>query len=279
HSAFRRTISDFQILYETTPSVIAADFHPDYLSTKFAHQLAAGTSNEGSTNSVVAVQHHLAHVLSCMAENEIPYPVVGVSWDGTGYGSDGTIWGGEFFLVTEDKIERIAHIARFRLPGGERAVKEPRRTALGLLYEVFGNDIFERNELASIAAFAGKELEHLKAMLAVGLNSPVTTSAGRLFDGVASLVALRQRVSFEGQAAMELEFALNGIETDEAYPISISGAIEQLPLRVDWCPMIRAMLKDIESGTRVGIISARFHNGLAEAIVEVAKRIGEERVV
>jgi hydrogenase maturation protein HypF len=280
HSAFRCTISDFQILYETTPRVIAADLHPDYLSTKFAHQFASGHSNErGPTDSVVTVQHHVAHVLSCMAENEISCPALGVSWDGTGYGLDGTVWGGEFFVVTEDKVERVAHLSSFRLPGGERAVKEPRRTALGLLYEILGNDVPERNELAPVAAFTGKELEHLKAMLAGGLNSPVTTSAGRLFDAVASLLNLRQGVSFEGQAAMELEFALEGIETDEGYPISISGAVEQFPLKVDWSPMIRAILKDIESGTRVGIMSARFHNGLGEAIVEVAKRIGEERVV
>jgi hydrogenase maturation protein HypF len=130
-----------------------------------------------------------------------------------------------------------------------------------------------------VSAFTGKELEHLKSMLSGGLNSPVTTSAGRLFDAVASLVDLRQRVSFEGQAAMELEFALNGIETDEGYPIVISGAAEQFPLKLDWSLMIRAILKDIETGTRAGVISARFHNALAEAIVEVAKRIGEERVV
>jgi hydrogenase maturation protein HypF len=280
HNAFRRTISDFQLLFETSPKIIAGDLHPDYLSTKFAHQLVSGNSNKpGSTNAVITVQHHIAHVLSCMAENEIACPVLGVSWDGTGYGSDGTVWGGEFFHAAEDKIERIAHIAPFRLPGGEKAVKEPRRTALGLLYEIFGNDLFERKDLAPLAAFTGKEFDQLKAMLARGLNSPVTTSAGRLFDAVASLVGLRQRVSFEGQAAMELEFALDGVESDESYPIGISGAAEAVPLKLDWSPMIRAILKDIESGTRTAVISARFHNALAGAIVEIAKRVGEERVV
>jgi hydrogenase maturation protein HypF len=277
HTAFRRTISDFQILFETSPKIIAADLHPDYLSTKFARELTSSWS--GPTHPVVAVQHHVAHILSCMAENEIPGPALGISWDGTGFGLDATIWGGEFFLVTEDKIERIAHFAPFRLPGGEKAVKEPRRTALGLLYEMFGNDLFERKDLAPLSAFTIKELEQLKAMLARGLNSPVTTSAGRLFDAVASLVGLRQRVSFEGQAAMELEFALDAVESDESYPIAISGAAEPVPLKLDWSPLIRAILKDIESGTRAGVISARFHNALAETIVEIAKRIGEERVV
>jgi hydrogenase maturation protein HypF len=214
-----------------------------------------------------------------MAENLVPAPVLGLSWDGTGYGLDGTIWGSEFFLVEEKTVERVAHFAPFRLPGGEKAVKEPRRTALGLLHEIFGDDIFERNDLAPIRAFTGKELVHLKAMLARRVNSPVTTSAGRLFDAVASLVDIRQRVSFEGQAAMELEFALDGVETDESYPISISEAVEEVPLRVDWSPMIRAILKDTESGARAGVISARFHNALAEAVVGIAKRIGRERVV
>ena len=276
HNAFRRTVSDFQLLYETKPKLIAADLHPDYLSTKFARELAS--PGPGPANPVVAVQHHVAHVLSCMAENLVPAPVLGLSWDGTGYGLDGTIWGGEFFLIAEDKIERIAHFAPFRLPGGEKAVKEPRRTALGLLHQIFGDDIFERNELALVAAFSGEELKHLKAMLVGGLNSPVTTSAGRLFDAVASLLNLRQRVSFEGQAAMELEFALHGVETEDAYPIAISGAAEQFPLILNWSPMIRAILNDVETGTRAGLISARFHNALAEAIIEVAKRIGQERV-
>jgi hydrogenase maturation protein HypF len=275
HNALRRTISDFQLLYETTPKIIVADLHPDYLSTKYARQLAS----TGPGNPVLAVQHHIAHVFSCMVENLVPAPVLGLSWDGTGYGLDRTIWGGEFFRINENAVERVAHFAPFRLPGGEKAVKEPRRTGLGLLYEIFGNDLFERKDLAPVAAFAGKELEQLKAMLGRGLNSPVTTSAGRLFDAVASLVDLRQRVSFEGQAAMELEFALDGIETDEVYPALEIDRGGKFPLKLDWSLIVHAVLKDIESGTRVGIISARFHNALAEAIVEVAKRMGEERVV
>jgi hydrogenase maturation protein HypF len=280
HEAFRRIISDFQSLYEATPKLIAADYHPDYLSTKFARQLASDAPNQpGKPRPLVSVQHHIAHVLSCMAENQVPVPFLGVSWDGTGYGLDGTIWGGEFFLVTESNVERIAHFAPFRLPGVEKAVKEPRRTALGLLYEVFGDGIFERIDLAPISSFGSKELECLETMLGAGLNSPVTTSAGRLFDAIASLVNLRQRVSFEGQAAMELEFALDGVVTDETYAISISSETQVFPLKLDWSPMIHALLKDIESDTPVAFISAKFHNALVEAIIEIAKRIGEERVV
>jgi len=278
--AFRHIISDFQNLYETTPGVIAADCHPDYLSTKFADQLASENSNQAEFfRRVIQVQHHIAHVLSCMAENDVPAPLLGLSWDGTGHGLDGKIWGGEFFLVTEKNVERVAHFAPFRLPGGEKAVKEPRKAALGLLYEIYGDHSFERKNLAPVSSFSGRELRTIKTMLVEGLNSPVTTSAGRLFDAVASLVALRHRVSFEGQAAMELEFALDGIETDEAYPLLVSGTGGGRALELDWAPTIRAILGDIERGTRTGVISARFHNALAEAIVNVARHFGEKHVV
>ena len=143
--------------------------------------------------------------------------------DGTGYGLDGTVWGGEFFVVTETGWERVAHFRCFPLPGGERAVKEPRRTALGLLFEMLGEAVVEQEDLAPVRAFSRAELAPLKTMPARRLNSPLTSSAGRLFDAVASLTGLCQRVRFEGQAAMELEFALDGVQTDETYPFSIGS--------------------------------------------------------
>jgi hydrogenase maturation protein HypF len=237
----------------------------------------------------VSVQHHIAHILSCMAENEIAPPVLGVSWDGTGYGLDGTIWGGEFLLVTDENIERIAHLRPFRLPGGDKAVKEPRRTALGLLHEISGDKVFEqkvrregtldgsRAGCAPLAAFSSAELGTLRTMLAKKLNSPVTTSMGRLFDAVASLINLRQQIRFEGQAAMELEFALDGIETEDHYNLSL---VTRHPSpELDWSPMIAAILVDVQQGVSVGIISAKFHNALVESIVAVAKRAGQNRVV
>ena len=148
-----------------------------------------------------------------MAENELEPPVLGVSWDGTGYGLDGTVWGGEFFLVTVASCERVAHLRRFRLPGGDKSVKEPRRTALGLLHELYGDGAFEMGDLAPVRAFSPAELASLKTMLGRRLNSPLTSSVGRLFDAVAALAGLRQRVRFEGQAAMELEFALETSDT------------------------------------------------------------------
>ena len=218
-----------------------------------------------------------------MAENEVAPPVLGVSWDGTGYGSDGTVWGGEFFLVTANACERIAHLRPFRLPGGDQAVKEPRRTALGLLYEMLGEAIFDRTDLPAVAAFSRAELAALRTMLSRGLNSPWTSSVGRLFDAVASLAGLRQQIRFEGQAAMELEFALEGVGTDEGYPLSIaSHSTLRTPHSVfvlDWSPMIQEILADVQRGILAGVISAKFHNALAEAVVAVAKRVGQSRVV
>ncbi|HZL80300.1 MAG TPA: hypothetical protein VFC17_15815, partial [Candidatus Limnocylindrales bacterium] len=238
-----------------------------------------GTPNEKTQAESlrhVGVQHHVAHVLSCMAENEIMPPALGVSWDGTGCGTDGTIWGGEFFLVTDDNVERVAHLRPFRLPGGDKAVKEPRRAAAGLLYEMFGETTFERKELSSIAAFSSVELSAVKAMLARELNSPFCCSAGRLFDAVASLVNLRQQIHFEGQAAMELEFAMDEVETNEHYDLSLVTRHSSLVL--DWSPMIEAILTDVKRGVSVGEISAKFHNALAEAMVQVAKHVGLSRV-
>jgi hydrogenase maturation protein HypF len=282
--AFRRVIADFETFYETTPEVIAADAHPEYLSTQFARERVA----QAGSGRVVAVQHHVAHVLSCMAENALEPPVLGVSWDGTGYGLDGSIWGGEFFFVTDARCERVAHFRQFRLPGGDRAVKEPRRTALGLLYELFGDAAFEMKHLPPVRGMARHELATFKNMLASGLNSPLTSSAGRLFDAVAALIGLRQQTRFEGQAAMELEFALEGIVTDEAYPLPIdppgnreehspTGPL-QSPLILDWAPMIHGVLADLEAGAAPGWISAKFHNSLVDFIVAAARRVGTGRV-
>jgi hydrogenase maturation protein HypF len=177
--------------------------------------------------------------------------VLGVSWDGTGYGLDHTVWGGEFFLVTAAGWERVAHLRQFRLPGGDRAVKEPRRTALGLLHEVFGDAAFGMRGLAPLRAFSAAELEPLKTMLVRGLNSPLTSSAGRLFDAVAALIGLRHRVRFEGQAAMELEFALQSTEpTGQAYELPLLSehaprTPHHGPLLLDWAPMIKAILADL----------------------------------
>jgi hydrogenase maturation protein HypF len=212
-----------------------------------------------------------------MAENEIEPPALGVSWDGTGYGLDGTIWGGEFFQIADSKVERIAHLRPFRLPGGDKAVREPRRAAIGLLYELFGEAAFEMKGLPPLQDISPIESSALKGMLRRKLNSPQTSSIGRLFDAVASLINLRQQMRFEGQAAMDLEFALDEIETDESY--NLSPVTRHSSLVLDWSPMIEAILSDVQKGVAGGRISAKFHNALAEAVVAVAKKSGERCVV
>jgi hydrogenase maturation protein HypF len=250
--AFCESIAGFERLYGFRATTVACDLHPDYRSTRYAETLS---------RSPVRVQHHYAHVLSCMAENEVQPPVLGVSWDGTGYGLDGTIWGGEFLRVHEGGFERVAHLRTFRLPGGEQAVREPRRSALGVLYELFGEN------LPMDLGFRARELETLLVMLKKGVNSPVTSSAGRLFDAATAMIGLRQRSSFEGQAAMELEFAVEPCE--EWY----DGAA------VDWESIVRGVLDDRGRGVAPGRIAARFHNSLVEAILGVARNVGEEPIV
>ncbi len=267
--AFLRAIRDLTKLYEREPAVVVCDAHPDYASTQHARTLG---------KPLVQVQHHVAHVWSCVAEHDVKLPALGVAWNGTGYGLDGTVWGGEFFVLSEKgRAERIAHLRRFRLPGGERAVKEPRRAALGLLYELLGERAFELN-VPTLRAFAPQELSALRRMLERGVNAPWTSSAGRLFDAVASLLGVRQRVSFEGQAAMALEFRAEGVaDAVGAYPFAI---IESKGVNVvDWGPLVRAILNDQQQSVPVGRIARGFHEALAGMIVEVARRVGLERVV
>jgi len=271
-AAFKAVMASFQELYEVRPQQVACDMHPEYLSTQYARQ-------QGLPR--IPVQHHHAHVVSCMAENELSGPVLGCSWDGTGYGPDGTIWGGEFLWATERSFQRVAHWRPFRLPGGEKAIREPRRAALGVLYEMWGEAAFESASWPPLQAFSERELGVLRTMLARGVNSPVTSSVGRLFDAVSSLLGLRQQVRFEGQAAMELEFALAGEETEEAYPWRFRENPEEpgQPLVVDWEPLVQGLLEETQQGVAVARLSAKFHNTLVESLVAVARWVGEERVV
>ena len=272
--AFKDTIESLQRLYGVTPERHLCDLHPEYLSTKYARERALSTD---------AIQHHFAHVASCMAENELDGKVLGVAWDGTGYGPDGTIWGGEFLLTDGATFRRAASLRRFRLPGGERAIREPRRTALGVLYEIFGDKLFELDNLnlpqrlhhsgtraSQTDAQEGGELtRHFER------GPPVRR---RLVAGW-----MLPRVRFEGQAAMELEFAADKASTHERYPFSFSVGRNEgdhdPALVIDWEPMIRAVLSDIAAGSLRSTIAAKFHNTLAELIVETAARVGEERVV
>jgi hydrogenase maturation protein HypF len=262
-AGFQETVEQLPGLYRLTPSVVAHDLHPDYASTQYAESLPARR---------MGVQHHHAHVLACMADNELDGDVLGVSWDGTGYGSDGTIWGGEFLRVRDGGFRRVAHLRTFPLPGGDGAAREPRRSALGLLYAVGGDACFERAESRERMGFTHAEFSLLRQMLATSTGVVLTSSAGRLFDAVAALAGVRTKSMFEGQAAMELEFAARDETGEDAYPHALDG------MTVDWAPMLRAILDDCDAGTPVARISCKFHNTLSEMVVAVAIREQVPRV-
>ncbi|MCW5746027.1 MAG: carbamoyltransferase HypF [Alphaproteobacteria bacterium] len=267
--AHGRALADMMRLHAAPACIAARDNHPDYASSRAA--AASGLP-------VRRVQHHVAHVVACMAEHEVPSPVLGVAWDGTGHGPDGTIWGGEFLRVTPDGWQRLGHLRPFRLPGGDAAVREPRRAAIGLLFAAYADDAFAMTDLAPIAAFAPAEHEVLRAMLVRGINAPMTSSAGRLFDAFAALCDLRQKSSYEGQAAIALEWVADGGRTDRAYDFPLETA-RTAPVTIDWRPALAAALADLRAGVTAASISAALHNGLANAITNVAKRSGEKRVV
>ncbi|MCX6641656.1 MAG: carbamoyltransferase HypF [bacterium] len=267
-TAFEKTISSLSGLYELKPEAIACDFHPDYLSTIYAGRTGL---------PVLPVQHHYAHILACMADNNLAAPALGAAWDGTGYGTDGTVWGGEFLRVGPEGYERVAYLKTFPLPGGDKAVREPRRTALGLLFEIYGDELWEQTDLKPLRAFTQSELQLLRDMLQEELNTPLTSSAGRLFDALASLIGKRQINRFEGQAAMEIEFLCESVQTDLAYPF---GLVQQNDaLVVDWTPTFKHIINDLRNSVAAPEIALRFHNSLAEMITAVAEKIGEKRIV
>ncbi len=277
-AAFERVIADFLRLYEATPIAIAHDLHPDYLSTSWARQSAhtrRWASMLDRPPALIAVQHHHAHLAACLAEHGIEGQALGVIWDGTGYGMDGTIWGGEFLLGDSQKFQRVAHLRPFRLPGGDAAIREPRRVALALLWILDGTAALEQHDLPPVRAWRPVELQVLCRMLQQGIHAPWTTSAGRLFDALAAFIGLQQQVSFEGQAAMALEWIADPT-VSEAYPLELHGVTP--PLILDWQPLVAALLADLRRGVAPSRIAACCHNGLVRGILAVARAVGEQRV-
>jgi hydrogenase maturation protein HypF len=268
HAAFQKSVADLPRLYDARPTSVVCDLHPEYLSTKYA---------TGLSIPVHHVQHHWAHVLSCLADNGLEPPVLGVAWDGTGYGTDGTIWGSEFLASNADlnSFERVAHLRPFRLPGGDAATKQPYRSALGLLFEMHGHDLLEHLHLPPLREYPAAHLPPLLTMMEKGVNSPWTSSMGRLFDAVASLIGLRQKVNFEGQAAMDLEYAVEP-EIEEAYPFSCQHGP---PYVLDWQPMIEQIIVEFTQDVPPGVIAGKFHNTLAAMVVAVARKQHFPRVL
>ncbi|MFH2036619.1 MAG: carbamoyltransferase HypF [Candidatus Zixiibacteriota bacterium] len=268
YGAFIKSINSLGHIYDFNPQETVTDLHPDYLSSIYASQLKL---------SSMKVQHHRAHILSCLVDNQLEPPVLGVSWDGTGLGDDGTIWGSEFLKVFRKNYVRVAHLRYFKLPGGDQAIKEPRRSALGVLYEIFGDKLFGMQNLVTLDSFNSHEMATIGKMLKNNINSPVTSSMGRLFDAVSSIVGLANKSGYEGQAAMKLEFAAEKAVTDDSYSFDVQ--FDYMPYIINWEPAIRSILNDLQNSIPVSTIATKFHNGLAELTANIAARVNDQNVV
>ncbi len=270
-ATFDKTIKDMSQLYTIKPRFTIHDSHPDYTSAKRCN---------GLPGKKIAVQHHFAHILSCMAENMLAPPVLGIAWDGTGYGLDRTIWGGEFLNVNEKDFHRIAHLRTFSLLGGEACIKKPYRTAIALLYAVYQEDIDEVFHLSPFQRVRKNEISPLLSMLKKNVNCPLTSSAGRLFDAASSLLNVQHINHYEAQAAMQLEYtAWRSRDVSAVYPFELNFDKQHNTWIIDWEPMIREMIKELEIKKKKSLIAAGFHNTLTEMMVSVAQKVGKERVV
>lgn len=267
---FENTLNLYKKLFRIKPEIIAYDLHPEYLSTKYALELAGQFSNIKFT----PIQHHHAHIVSCMVDNGVDAPVIGVALDGTGYGSDGHVWGAEFLVADYHNFKRMGHLQYLPLPGGEAAIKRPYRTAIGYLLNLLGENALG-SDLAFLRAIDNTEVELLKRQIQTGLNTPLTSSMGRLFDAVSALIGLRGEIDYEAQAAIELEMiAYDAVGETKAYPFPI---IEQngeniLNLR----ELFSAIISDLKRKNSKANISAKFHNGLSQAILQMCQIISHE---
>jgi hydrogenase maturation protein HypF len=259
---FVEAVGHFQRLFDLTPKIVAHDLHPAYRSTIYAQSLESVERE--------AVQHHHAHVASCLADNGVDRLVIGVAWDGSGYGANGHVWGGEFLLADLAGFERAGHFEPVPMPGGDAAVREPWRMAAVFLRAAYGAAM-ETLDLAFMRRLDPAAWRVLSRAAERGLNSPLTSSAGRLFDAVASLLGLRDRVGFEAQAAMELE-ALAEREADVVYPTAVAAG-ETIVVRTT--DVVRGVVDDLLREVPAARIAARFHATLADVLAQVCERIRE----
>jgi len=269
--ALEKSVKHFKKLFAIEPAIIAHDLHPEYLSTKYAQNLL--TLN--SQLSTIPVQHHHAHIVSCLADNGVDnHKVIGVAFDGTGYGEDGNIWGGEFLIADYADFERKAHLKYLPLPGAEQAIKEPWRMAATYLYETYGEG-FLRLNLDFTSRLNKSRWAVLEKMIKRRINSPLTSSMGRLFDAVSSLLGLRDEITYEGQAAMELEMAIKSVQSSKFKVKSYKYGIEQEKKFFIIKPkeIIIGIVEDLKRSVPVGAISFKFHNTIVEMIVETCMKI------
>ncbi len=258
--SFEQGIEHFRRFFDIRPESAAHDMHPDYLSTRYALSLPGLEK--------IGVQHHHAHVAACMADNDIEEPVIGAALDGAGYGADGRVWGGEFLVVGPDGMyERAAHLKYRPMPGGDAAVREPWRMALSHLLCAFGGDI---PSLPFLREVDPRKLELTKEMVRKGINSPETSSMGRLFDAVAAMAGIRTSVAYEAQAAMELEMAADE-SVKGSYPFEIAGG------EIDTDGIIRGAAGDLARGAAVPEVAGKFHNSAAALVAAACEAVRRRR--
>jgi hydrogenase maturation protein HypF len=285
---FDNTLSLYKRLFHIEPEIIAHDLHPDYLATKYAQELGE------SGLKLVPVQHHHAHIASCLADNGLESPAIGVAFDGTGMGADGNIWGGEFLVADYRSYKRVGHLEYLPLPGGATAIERPYRTAIGYILTLLGEDALNaviRSEAkqcqrASLGQVGDVEIEVIKRQVERKINSPLTSSVGRLFDAISALLGIRGAIDYEGQAAVELEMAAHsGVIARSVSDDAITGDDESYPYHVVDDQGIRivrlrdllaAVIEDSHHGISKSLISLKFHNTVAQMINEMCQLIADE---
>jgi hydrogenase maturation protein HypF len=260
---YQQAIEHLQRILDISPECMAHDLHPDYLSSQFAMQ----------NNAIprVGVQHHHAHIVSCMAENHVAGPVIGLALDGTGFGSDGAIWGGEVLIADEAAFTRAGHIAYTRMPGAAAAIKEPWRMAVSYLDLALGDRLWTL-ELPFFKKIAVDNIKMIQKMVRQKINAPQTSSLGRLFDGVAAIIGIQERISFEGQAAMALEM-LAAEEDQGEYEYQWTG---DLPRQLLPQPIIQGVVADYLAGLAPAVISRKFHTTLISAFADICGKLRRE---
>ena len=269
---FENTLNLYKKLFRIEPEVIAYDLHPEYLSTKYALEQV----NQYSAINLISVQHHHAHIVSCMVDNKVDTPVIGISLDGTGYGDDGHIWGGEFLVADYKGFERMGHLEYLPLPGGDAATKKPYRIAISYIFKLLGEHAID-SRLAFLKQIDTAEIELIKRQIQAGLNTPLTSSMGRLFDAVSALIGVRGEIDYEGQAAIELEAIAcedNKNIDHISYPYSI---LEHVGVNIIHLKeLFSAIIKDLHQGTSQAIISTRFHDTIAQIVFDMVQLIAKK---
>jgi hydrogenase maturation protein HypF len=263
---FQTSIALYERLFRLQPEIVAYDLHPEYLATRYALSL-------GSSKRLVPVQHHHAHIVSCMVDNEVQEPVIGVALDGTGYGVDGQIWGGEFLVADAHGFRRAGYLQYVPLPGGEAAIRRPYRMAISHLLSLLGEEGLDSG-LPFLGDLDDQEVEVIKQQVARRINTPLTSSCGRLFDAASAVLGFQGEASYEGQAAIQLEMMAYGVDDGGSYPFAILERDEAMV--VDLSDTWGGILHDLRAGVQAQVMAARFHNTVAQIIVHVCAGISQE---